>query len=227
MATEAIIPREDPQMLLDVCIEAYENYEDDATMNKTRLGLPQAACLALLEHYFPKNEGYAVQPSRLGPMTHYILSFMLKDADGKSPDYKPLKNPNKNLKLALERELQYAMEEKNWQKISLKNITDFEVSKKVTDGASDGLLYRPHTFLAIMIDNPKTFPLVAQTNDASPWNVLSEAICNTRQIRTGYGVLLYGMHLGIYDYDDGGYRLILEDGEGTNIPEESTAKLAQ
>jgi hypothetical protein len=227
MATDAGELLRGLQILLDAYTAAYENYEDNTISNQIRLGHAQTLCRALLQHHFSEDEGYAIRPSRLGSMAKCGLYFMLKDTNGRCPDYKPLKNPDRNPKLTSLRELEYVMMEKNWHMIPPENMTGFEISTKDADGPRDGSSRRPHTYLAIMVDDPKTFPLIAVINDVHRGDILSHVICSTRQIRTGYGILLYGTRLEIYDYDDGGSRLVSENGEGTNITVEPVAKLAQ
>lgn len=227
MATDAAELLNRLQILLDAYTAAYEDYEDNPTSNQTRLAYAQALCHALLQHYFPEDKGYAIRPSRLGPIAKCGLNFMLKDANGRSPNYKPLKDPDRDPELTSKREMEYSLKEKNWHMIPPENLTGFEISTKDADGPGGGSKHRPHTYLAIMIDDPNTFPSIAVTNDVHRGDIQTDVICSARHIWTGYGVLLYGTRLEIYDYDDGGNMIVLENGEGTNTTVEPVAKLAQ
>jgi hypothetical protein len=63
--------------------------------------------------------------------------------------------------------------------------------------------YRPYTYLAIMIDNLETLPPFAATNDVDRGDILTDVLCRTGNIRSGYGILLFGTRLEFYRFENG------------------------
>jgi hypothetical protein len=73
----------DVQSLLDAYVASYT---DILTPNSTRMSHAKAFALALLQRHYPASEDFLIHPSALGPMAGHGLNFMLKSADGTSPN---------------------------------------------------------------------------------------------------------------------------------------------
>jgi hypothetical protein len=235
------------QSLLDTYVASYN---DDATLNTTRMEHAKALALALLQHYYPIHEGFLIQPSALGPMTRHGINFMLKADDGSSPSFTDL--PPKKGSKKTKRKLTKAQTEKQrlaevhkrfihywplvtslkWHTIEPDDIAGFHVMKKAAVNDVDQGEYRPHTYLAILIDDLQTLPVFADTNDVQHGDILADLLSRTAQIRAGYGVLLFGTRFELYAFDNGDETRIgngdsKEYVEGTVIIEEPTVTLCK
>ncbi|KAL5114213.1 hypothetical protein ACEQ8H_007915 [Pleosporales sp. CAS-2024a] len=160
--------------------------------------------LALLQYHY--RERFVIRLSVLGPTAKYGLNFMLKADDGSDPNFKPLpakKDAKKGRKRKLTKTQQQEEADRqhnhalsfisslNWHTIEPENIAGFEVMKEVTlqDGSVTLL---PHTYLAIMIDDLRSFPFIAETNDVHGGHILTDFL------------LSQPAHLHrLYDFDNG------------------------
>jgi hypothetical protein len=90
----------------------------------------------------------------------------------------------------------------NWHNIEPEDIAGFEVLTRVGMPGVENE-YRPYTYLAIMIDNLETLPSFAATNDVDRGDILTNVLCRTGQIQSGYGILLFGTRLEFYRFENG------------------------
>jgi hypothetical protein len=212
----------DTQSLIDVYVTSYT---DTLIPNTTRMSHAKSLALTLLQQYYPASGDFLIQPSPLGPMSRHGLNFMLKSADGTSPDFslEPPKLAKRGKKrpakaqLETERRANLAQcwagtMSAKWHFIDAENIAGFQVLRKV------GEELRPHTYLAIIVDDLTTLPFWASTNDVHRGDVLADMLCRTGQIRAGYGMLLFGTRLEVYAFDNG---------EPTQIDKEESEKYVE
>jgi hypothetical protein len=205
-----------PDQLQNLYDTYVASYDDEHTPNSTRMGHAKCLALALLQHYYPKNEGYFIRPSHLGPVAKHGLNFMTRGQDGRDPVFKALL-PLKKAKVKISKTEIVKRETKRqykhnsafyltveWHFIEPEDITGFEVLKKTTvlNGDIKEEQYLPYTYLAIMIDDLKNFSF-AEVNDVHRGDLLTDVLCHGQHIRTGYGVLVFGTRLEFYDFDNG------------------------
>jgi hypothetical protein len=209
-----------PGHLQDLCAAYVASYDNYAIPNSSQMGSAQALALALLQQYYPESEGYLVQPSALGPIAKHGLNFILKANDGSDPNFIALpskkdskkgknRKPSKaQQKLEYVRQfdhnISFAMSVR-WHMIEPEDIAGFEVMKKVTaaEGEDKEDEYLPYTYLAIIIDDLRTFPSLAENNDVHRGDILTDVLCRSQHIRVGHGILLFGTRLEMYHFDNG------------------------
>ncbi|KAF1944428.1 hypothetical protein EJ02DRAFT_100531 [Clathrospora elynae] len=201
------------------------SYKDEDTPNATHMVYAKALAFAFLTHYYPASEGYTVEPASPGPIAKHGMSFILA-ADDKSDVWKDLRTKKTTHKAArrgghtlMQFEIAEAQAKTDaynhglsymlglqWDCIQPEDIAAFVVERKfeITDKITGILTYhtRPHTYLAIMIDNFGHPPRFSKANLTHRSDLLSDALCR-RQVQEGYGVLLYGPRLEFYGYDAG------------------------
>jgi hypothetical protein len=201
------------------------SYDDNALPNATRMEHANALAFALLQYYYPEAQGYMIQPSSLGPIAKHGINFLLKAEDGSDPDFNALppkkdakKDAKKNKKkkptkkqLENQESAEYARQFDHWyprtvgmtwHDIEPEDITGFEVLKR-TAVAGAKSEFRPYTYFAIMIDDLEMFSSFATTNDVHRGDILTDVLCRTGQIQSGYGILLFGTRLEFYSFDNG------------------------
>jgi hypothetical protein len=208
---------EGPSHLQNLRTTYVASYDDENVPNSTRMRRAKSLALALLQHYYPKSDGYFIRPSNLGPVAKYGLNFMIKGKDGHDPPFKGLpylKKGKSKLSPANQAEREKKRQYKHnsaffltveWHFIEPGDITGFEILKKTTvlDGDIKKEEYLPYTYLAIMIDNLQNFPF-ADINDIHRGDILTDVLCYGQIIRAGHGILLFGTRLDFYDFDNGG-----------------------
>jgi len=92
-----------------------------------------------------------------------------------------------------------------WHQIEPEDICGYEVFKKHTtmhDGV-EKTEYPLHTCMAVVLAPPTLLPQIAETNDVHRGDILTDVLSRSRQIRRGYGILLFGTWLELYDFDNG------------------------
>jgi hypothetical protein len=239
-----------PSHLQHLCNVYSASYDDDTSLNSTRVQHAKALALALLQHYYPDPRGYMVRPSSLGPIAKHGMYFLLKADDGTDPDFDPLppkKEPKKGKrkptkaqlatleKAEYERQFNYWYPRTNamtWHFIKPEDIAGFEILKKFTSSGAGEDAYAPHTYLAIMIDDLEMSPSFAATNDVHRGDILTDVLCRTGEIRYGHGILLFGTRLEFYDFDNGDETMIDDSGaeeyvEGTVSIDEPRVSMAE
>jgi hypothetical protein len=181
---------EGPSHLQNLRTTYVASYDDENVPNSTRMRRAKSLALALLQHYYPKSDGYFIRPSNLGPVAKYGLNFMIKGKDGHDPPFKGLpylKKGKSKLSPANQAEREKKRQYKHnsaffltveWHFIEPGDITGFEILKKTTvlDGDIKKEEYLPYTYLAIMIDNLQNFPF-ADINDIHRGDILTDVLC--------------------------------------------------
>jgi hypothetical protein len=177
----------------------------------------KALALALLQHYYPESQGYMVRPSSLGPIAKHGMNSLLKGNDGSDPDFNllpPKKDSKKGKKKKPTKKQEQAESARqfnhwwpltvamNWHVIEPEDIAGFEVLKSTAIAGAENE-YVPYTYLAIMIDDLETFSSFAATNDVHRGDILTDVLCRTQKIQSGYGILLFGTRLEFYDFSNG------------------------
>jgi hypothetical protein len=202
--------------------EAYTaSYDDNALSNVTRMEHAKALALALLQYYYSESQGYMIQPSSLGPIAKHGMNFLLKAEDGSDPYFKSLP-PKKDIKKGKKKKptkkqsenqekAEYARQfghwyprtiATNWHNVEPEDIGGFEVLKRTTVAGTENE-YRSYTYLAIMIEDLETLPSFAATNDVGRGDILTDVLCRTGKIQSGYGILLFGTRLEFYGFENG------------------------
>ncbi|KAF2826426.1 hypothetical protein CC86DRAFT_293013 [Ophiobolus disseminans] len=121
-----------------------------------------------------------------------------------------------------------------WHQIEPEDISGYVVLKKYTtsNNGIEKVEYRLHTCLAIVLAPPDLLPQIAGTNDVQRGDILTDALSRSQQIRHGHGILLFGMWLELYDFDNGAGTTITGDveakyQEGTVSYEEPRVTMSQ
>lgn len=190
----------------------YGNYvksfsQPDAS-NDQRLKHAKALVVALLEHYYPKSEGFSVDPVSLDPMAKFGWNFW-QYPDGYNP--REAKGNSKKKNAGGGRPVFYPFAAK-YHRIAPQHITGFAVlsSRKNKEGngtAANKLV--PYTYVGIVMDTLDTMDtwvpeelqrgvhLVSNPRiDLLRWSLGHQA-----EIRRGYGILLLGPRIEFYTYD--------------------------
>jgi hypothetical protein len=215
-------PTPNPPSHLQHLFEAYTaSYNDNASPNSTRMehakALALALALALLQHYYPESQGYMVRPSSLGQIAKHGMNFLRKGNDGSDPHFNllpPKKDSKKGKKKKPTKKQEQAESARqfnhwwpltvamNWHVIEPKDIAGLEVLKRTTIAGAENE-HVPYTYLAIMIDDLETFPSFAATYDVHRGDILTDVLCRTQKIQSGYGILLFGTRLEFYGFSNG------------------------
>ncbi|KAF1844719.1 uncharacterized protein K460DRAFT_354606 [Cucurbitaria berberidis CBS 394.84] len=206
--------------------DAYHTaYTDSAITNATRMRHAKALAFVLLKHYYPSQD-YVIEPSALGPVAKRQMNFIKVADDGSDvwqdlPAKKPAKKGKKKGSLTKKQkeaaEIVAKTDEYNhglryvsnlqWVRIEPEDIAGFVVLRKVKNTDKETGIgkdeYRPHTYLAIMIDNFDELPRFSTANTTHRSDVLADALCMGSKIRDGYGILLYGARIEFYRYEPG------------------------
>lgn len=218
---------------LQTAYNAYvASHNNDATSSSIRMSLASSLALALLSHYYPSSEGYIIQATSHTPMTKHGLYFMLKTADGASPEYHPLapllplpawKDPKKGKnkakppseKTLAQREKRRAAEEckrqfGSWWSYTCGVQWHFVEPEEIAGfevlkqhNGVEGMELRLHTYLAIVLAPPDLISRLASTNDIHRADVLADALSRSHDVQVGHGMLLFGPWLKLYDFDNG------------------------
>ncbi|KAF1833162.1 hypothetical protein BDW02DRAFT_501328 [Decorospora gaudefroyi] len=225
-----------------------KTFEDVHELNATRMHYAKALAFAILTHYYPKSQGFTVAPTSPGPIAKHGMNFILAADDGsdiwtdmptkkpntknkskkrrRAPTQKELEQANKVAKAAEWNHgvLGYAVKLR-WDQVQPEDIAAFAVVRRseMVDQYTGEVTYkwRPHTYLAIMIDNFDSLPRFSAANVTHRSDILSEALCRQGSIQEGYGMLLYGPRLEFYGFE-AGERWVYPEGEVGDVEEEET-----
>lgn len=227
---------------LEYHYHAYISGYGDANRDKSRcLDDGKAFVLALLRHHFP-SEHFIIQPCSLGPIASNGLKLMLKTRDTPESDpnylFKPIKYPQQRRQTDAEMTKSKKMAEivwhnkQKWHTIEAKDMACFvilgesEVTETDTGVVTEGHL--PFTYFGIMIDDPDIHSRISKTNVVTRADMLVDIMSRAR-LQRSYAMLLHGLHLEFYDFDNGKDTVVeTEDGvEGTVEAEDPTMTLCK
>ena len=94
-----------------------------------------------------------------------------------------------------------------WHTIEAEDIQGLVVLKKANTTGNEMTAveaeYRPHTYLAIVVDDLAKIDLFADTNDMHRGDILADALSRNAKIQSGYGILMFGTRIEFYDFDNG------------------------
>ncbi|KAI8943568.1 hypothetical protein NX059_001565 [Plenodomus lindquistii] len=205
----------DTSHLTNLYDEYRSNYNDANASNAACLQQAKTFALALLTHYYPASEGFIVAPCSPGPVAKHGMSFILNDSD--KPDIRPFKPPHRarrgqrlNAKQKDENAAAKAhhqdQQQPKWHGIAANEIAAFVVQRQVsnTDVESISPIHlQNHTYLVIMIDEFDSVAQFSNQNILQRCDILTDLLCSQGRIQNGYGILLHGPLIEIYDFDRG------------------------
>jgi hypothetical protein len=94
-----------------------------------------------------------------------------------------------------------------WHTIEPEDIEGLVVLKKVNSNGNGMTTveaeYRPHTYLAIIVDDLTKVDLFADTNEMHRGDILADVLSRNAKIQSGYGILMFGTRIEFYDFDNG------------------------
>ncbi|KAH8716947.1 hypothetical protein GQ44DRAFT_395381 [Phaeosphaeriaceae sp. PMI808] len=198
--------------------------------NSTHMENAKDFVLNLLQRHYHSLPEFIIRPSTLGPMSKYGMKMVSKAADSSKPGSAPstasagnrAKPLNKrhihNLKMRkYRRDFLYCLRLKS-HSIDAENIAAFEVLRRCTPNTPPDALffqnytgtsatlkgtYRLHTIVAIVLDESNHFGQSTGKDNVHRGDLLTDALCHSGQIQSGYGILLNGSQLEVYDFENG------------------------
>lgn len=188
--------------------DAYQQgFEHEYTSYESHMTRAQALAVAMLEHYYPKNQGFTVEPCTFNVMAAHGWAFWLHPeptgaATGPGAAHK---------KKAASTAPQWEMFSAKYHRILPERIAGYVVYQEHTVIDKDGNEYLqdyPHTYLGIMMDDLQTFNnWVPDRNSTGGVSIpraelLSYSLGVQAKIRHGYGILLLGPRIEFYDYNN-------------------------
>ncbi|KAF2129182.1 hypothetical protein P153DRAFT_386365, partial [Dothidotthia symphoricarpi CBS 119687] len=176
--------------IINTFTTAYQNsYLNPTTPNTTRMIHANRLTFTLLNHYYPASQGYTIAKTTLGPIAHHGINFLLKSPEepDSDPDTPP-KAPQKKKKAA--KPAAHYSFAADWHAIEPDDISALVVMQHG----------RPLTYLAIAIDDLATFHRWSRANVVHRADILTYALGVRAGVSEGYGILLFGPRVEVYDY---------------------------
>lgn len=155
---------------------------------------------ALLQRHYPLPQ-YRVERCALGPITKYGINFMLKDDDEPDSD---IDLPKVKKAKTSANKKRTADVDPTWHIINHEDMSAFVVKKgavEVVDGIRQTLVWRPCTYLVIVLDDLSTFPRWSRDTLNHRGDVLSDLSGVVGGMQRGHGMLFFGPRLELYGYD--------------------------
>ncbi|KAL1653673.1 hypothetical protein SLS61_003821 [Didymella pomorum] len=144
---------------------------------------------ALLQRHYPLPQ-YRVERCALGPITKYGINFMLKDDDEPDSD---IDLPKVKKAKTSANKKRTANVDPTWHIINHENMSAFVVKKgavEVVDGIRQTLVWRPCTYLVIVLDDLSTFPRWSRDTLNHRGDVLSDLSGVVGGMQRGHASLL-------------------------------------
>lgn len=195
----------------------YVQYFDPARMTRVRakhaprLEKAKALAVALLEHYYPKEQGYRVEPAEFPLLEFGGWRTWVYPEDC----YTATKRKNDNMKSSVKKNAKPVYETwagnvlaDKFHRILPEHIAGYVVLSEVQyeDGSTD---WEQHTYLAIMMDDLDTFEHWVPEKLMRPdkafvsmprADILNDAMGRQAGVSNGYAILMLGPRFEFYNY---------------------------
>ncbi|KAF2647504.1 hypothetical protein K491DRAFT_685464 [Lophiostoma macrostomum CBS 122681] len=166
--------------------DAYvDGYDTPGVTMVDQLERAKSLALMLLQHYFPVNQFFTVEPASFDMMVQY--GWSVRQA-------KPKKTKLKDFS--------------EYRLIPREHITGFVVYKTYAiseKGQPESAKKFPHTYLAIVADDPKHAQFLDRPEGhpkTTRGDIMAYDLGVRAKIRNGYGVMMIGRRLELYRYDN-------------------------
>ncbi|KAF2855063.1 hypothetical protein T440DRAFT_475365 [Plenodomus tracheiphilus IPT5] len=197
--------------------DAYQiSYTDVNSSNATCMQHAKSFAFALLTYYYPASDGFIVAPCSPGPTARNGMSFLLAADDNSDIwDFAPPQKARRKRQLSKkQKEINDAAEygycldyigKSQWHRIEAEDIAAFVIQRDVGEAgdASATLEGKTHTHLVIMIDEVDSLSMFSKQNTLERSDILTDLLCSQGKVQHGYGILLHGPLLEVYDFDRG------------------------